>query len=151
METVGITRKDFVAGGATGLAALSLGCSIFTPSAQADGEASAADKPTQTEVIPGCCHSCHFGSCTLNYTVQDGVLTGVEGNPNGPFNKGKICPRGLSIPNYVYNPYRVKAPLKRTNPEKGLDVDPGWQEIGWDEAVDILDFLEPPDSLGPGF
>ena len=129
----GITRRGFVATGATGLAALSLGCDIFTPST-----ATAEEATGQTEVIPGCCHSCHFGSCTLNYTVQDGVLTGVEGCPNGPFNKGKICPRGLSIPNYVYNPYRVKAPLKRTNPEKGLDVDPGWQEISWDEAMDTL-------------
>ena len=29
----------------------------------------------------------------------------------------------------LYNPYRVKAPMKRTNPEKGLNVDPGWVEI----------------------
>lgn len=127
-----ITRRGFIAAGAGAAAALALplGFNVF--------ETAEADEGGATEVIPGCCHSCHFGSCTLNYTVKNGVLVGVEGNPNGPFNKGKICPRGLSIPNYVYNPYRVKAPLKRTNPEKGLDVDPGWQEISWDEAVETL-------------
>ena len=26
--------------------------------------------------------------------------------------------------------------MKRTNPEKGLEVDPGWVEITWDEALD---------------
>jgi anaerobic selenocysteine-containing dehydrogenase len=26
----------------------------------------------------------------------------------------------------------------RTNPEKGIGVDPGWQAISWDEAMDIL-------------
>ena len=36
----------------------------------------------------------------------------------------------------LYNPYRVKTPLMRTNPEKGLDVDK-WKEITWDEALDI--------------
>ncbi len=29
----------------------------------------------------------------------------------------------------VYNPYRVKSPMKRTNPRKGLEEDPGWVEI----------------------
>lgn len=127
-----ISRRGFVAAGAgaAALLALPLGFDVFETAEAAEG--------STEEVIPGCCHSCHFGSCTLNYTVKDGVLVGVEGNPDGPFNKGKICPRGLSIPNYVYNPYRVKAPLKRTNPEKGLDVDPGWQEISWDEAVSTL-------------
>jgi len=31
----------------------------------------------------------------------------------------------------LYNPYRVKVPLMRTNPEKGPDIDPGWVEITW--------------------
>jgi len=36
----------------------------------------------------------------------------------------------------LYNPYRIKAPMIRTNPEKGLDVDPKWKEVTWDEALD---------------
>lgn len=117
-----MTRRSFIAAsaGATTLASLASGLGVFTTTDTAYGESEATE-----QIIPGCCHSCHFGSCSLKYTVQDGVLTKVEGNPDGPFNKGKICPRGLSIPNYVYNPYRVKTPLVRTNPEKGLDVDPG--------------------------
>jgi anaerobic selenocysteine-containing dehydrogenase len=38
----------------------------------------------------------------------------------------------------LYNPYRVKTPLKRTNPKKGLHEDPGWVEISWDEALDMV-------------
>ena len=38
----------------------------------------------------------------------------------------------------VYNPYRVKAPMRRTNPKKGLEEDPGWVEISWDEALDTV-------------
>ena len=52
----------------------------------------------------------------------------------------------------LYNPYRVKAPLVRTNPEKGLDVDPRWKEVSWDEALTItaerLDAIRRKDPRG---
>ena len=35
----------------------------------------------------------------------------------------------------MYNPWRVKSPLKRTNTAKGLNVDPKFVEITWDEAL----------------
>jgi phenylacetyl-CoA:acceptor oxidoreductase len=38
----------------------------------------------------------------------------------------------------VYNPHRIKTPLKRTNPEKGVGIDPKWVEISWDEALDTI-------------
>jgi thiosulfate reductase/polysulfide reductase chain A len=38
----------------------------------------------------------------------------------------------------LYDPDRVKTPLKRTNPEKGKGVDPGWVAISWDEALNTI-------------
>ena len=38
----------------------------------------------------------------------------------------------------LYDPSRVNTPLKRTNPEKGIGVDPKWMEISWDEALDTI-------------
>jgi len=38
----------------------------------------------------------------------------------------------------LYNPCRVKGPLKRTKPEKGPDIDPGWVEITWEEALSTV-------------
>ncbi|MDO8596532.1 MAG: molybdopterin-dependent oxidoreductase, partial [Sulfuricaulis sp.] len=38
----------------------------------------------------------------------------------------------------LYNPNRVKVPLKRTNSRKGLDEDPAWVEISWKEAIDTI-------------
>jgi len=35
-----------------------------------------------------------------------------------------------------YDPNRLKKPLRRTNPEKGIGIDPGWKEIRWEEALD---------------
>jgi anaerobic selenocysteine-containing dehydrogenase len=38
----------------------------------------------------------------------------------------------------VYDPDRIKQPMKRTNPVKGRGVDPKWVAISWDEALDIV-------------
>jgi anaerobic selenocysteine-containing dehydrogenase len=146
-EGMDISRRSFVkttagalAGAATVGAAGAVGADFLPLLGASDGmfkEAHAAEASTKT-VTPGLCHSCHFARCSLNYTVEDGVLTEVEGNPDGPWNEGKCCVRGQAAPAFVYNPYRVKTPMIRTNPEKGLDVDPGWVEIGWDEAIGML-------------
>ena len=39
----------------------------------------------------------------------------------------------------LYDPNRITKPLKRTNPKKGFDEDPGWEEISWDEAIQLMD------------
>ena len=46
--------------------------------------------------------------------------------------------RGNSAIPQHYNPYRIKSPLRRTNPNKGWDEDPGWQEISWEEALSTV-------------
>src|SRR5450759_615477 len=67
--------------------------------------------------------------CTLRVKVCDGVAVNIEGDPTNPVSQGKLCSRGQASIYNLYNPYRVKAPMKRTNPKKGLDQDPGWVEI----------------------
>jgi anaerobic selenocysteine-containing dehydrogenase len=55
-----------------------------------------------------------------------------------PYYNVGICPKGVSSVFSTYNPYRVKKPLRRTNPNKGLGEDPKWVEISWDEAFDEI-------------
>lgn len=88
--------------------------------------------------LNGECNMCRLSDCINRVHVVNGVVVGIEGNPDSPTNKGKLCPRGLSAAITLYNPYRVKAPMKRTNPDKGLDVDPKWVEISWDEAYGLV-------------
>ncbi|HEU5321836.1 MAG TPA: molybdopterin-dependent oxidoreductase, partial [Methylomirabilota bacterium] len=38
----------------------------------------------------------------------------------------------------LYNPERIRTPLRRTNPRKGRDEDPRWTAISWDEALELL-------------
>ena len=62
----------------------------------------------------------------------------VRGNPLSKTNHGYVCPRGHLIPSQLYDPDRIKVPMKRTNPVKGRGVDPKWVPISWDEALDLV-------------
>lgn len=96
-----------------------------------------------TKVVRGYCHGCFKPHCATLVTVKDGVVTEVQGDPDSPTNAGALCGRGQAQIAALYNPYRVKTPLKRTNPKKDLDEDPGWTEITWEEAFrTITDHLE---------
>ncbi len=86
--------------------------------------ATAAQNRIEEDVwIPTCCGQCYC-MCGIKVRRQNGVVTEIEGNPDAPTGRGSICVKGLASPHLLYDPYRVNYPLKRTNPEKGLGVDP---------------------------
>ncbi|MBT4939342.1 MAG: molybdopterin-binding protein, partial [Rhodospirillaceae bacterium] len=87
--------------------------------------------------VPTSCSLC-YGSCSIRAHRVDGVIVKIEGNPDSAVGQGRLCGKGISGLMTHYNPGRVKVPLRRTNPEKGLDVDPGWKEITWEEALDEI-------------
>jgi thiosulfate reductase / polysulfide reductase chain A len=81
-----------------------------------------------------CCGVCASECGTLCY-VRDGSIQWIEGNPaDGLGGQGKACVKGSSAMRHLYDPDRLKSPLKRTNPSKGKDEDPGWVKISWEEA-----------------
>lgn len=86
--------------------------------------------------IPSTCGMCLHG-CGIKVLVTDGVALKIEGDPSNPDNLGKLCPKGNAGLSRLYDPTRILKPMKRTNPEKGLGVDPGWVEIEWEEAYEI--------------
>ena len=91
---------------------------------------------TKDKWVPTVCSSC-YGGCSIAHVVDD-VVVKVEGNPNSPIGNGKCCPKGVAGVMMLYDPNRVNKPLMRTNPEKGIGIDPKWKEISWDEALDII-------------
>jgi len=95
-----------------------------------------ASQPEDTWVASACgmCSS----QCAILVHRLNGVVSMIEGNPKSPLGMGRLCPGGPAGIQLLYDPYRVNHPLKRTNPEKGIGVDPQWQEIGWDEALNII-------------
>ena len=87
------------------------------------------------------CYQCVAGPDLLTVKVVDGVATEVEPNfaaadihPGG----GKVCVKAYGLVQKTYNPNRVLAPMKRTNPKKGRNEDPGFVEISWDEAMSTI-------------
>ena len=86
------------------------------------------------ERIHGFCALC-WSRCGCISTVDDGRLVVVEPDPEHPTGQA-LCAKGRAAPELVHHPDRLLYPLKRTRP-KG-DTDPGWQRIGWDEALDTI-------------
>ena len=72
--------------------------------------------------------------CGVVATVENGRFVRLEPDPDHP-NRG-ICVKGESAPELVYDPLRLKYPMRRTHPKS--DDDPGWEKIGWDEALDEI-------------
>ncbi len=89
--------------------------------------------------------------CAIKVRVVNGKAVRIVGNDRSTYSDGKTCPRshiGLQV---LYDPNRVKNPLRRTNGNKGKDEDPEWEEIKWDDALtaikDRLNSLSNPERL----
>ena len=87
------------------------------------------------------CYQCINGPDLLQVDVVDGTATEIE--PNFAVRglhpaDGKICVKPYGLIQKLYNPNRILTPLKRTNPKKGREEDPGWVEISWEEALDTV-------------
>jgi thiosulfate reductase/polysulfide reductase chain A len=149
-----------VAAGVSGAAALT-GCASLGSREHklpaAEPAARAAWGRAAGEWIPSCCNMCG-GQCGIMCHVVDGVLEKIEPNHWNPNNYsnistdffagyteefgcaegGAVCPKGNAGIMQLYDPDRLRQPLKRTNPRKGRDEDPGWQEISWAQAIDEI-------------
>lgn len=83
--------------------------------------------------VTSVCEMC-FWRCLLLCKVENGKLVKIEGNPNSPVNGTKICARGNSGSQLVYDPDRLKYPMKRV----GARGEGKWARISWDEAIDTI-------------
>jgi anaerobic selenocysteine-containing dehydrogenase len=89
---------------------------------------------------------CHEGCGVLLY-VEDGKLVRVEGDPEVPFNQGRLCPRCLVLPEVVYHPDRLRYPMRRV----GKRGEGKWQRITWEKAYGAITqkFNEIKEKQGP--
>jgi len=105
------------------------------------------------DIIYSVCQMCH-SRCGVRAKVIDGVLVKIDGNPYHPNNRdvdenndpdrlpysmdptgayteiGRMCLKGQSGIQTVYDPYRVQHPLKRMGPRNSGQ----WKTISWDQA-----------------
>jgi thiosulfate reductase / polysulfide reductase chain A len=133
-----ITRRDFLKWtGAAGVATL------LPPIFDREMKAFAALAPGEHYFLPtesrySMCGTCD-SNCGVILQLVDGVIREINGNPADVFGcQGKICVKGQSAIRNVYDPDVLKTPMIRTNPAKGMEQDPGFTPISWDEAYAII-------------
>lgn len=138
-----ISRREFLKfSSATGVGAISsnlLFDGIFR-------KLEAADRETKKgEWIYTCCNMCG-GQSGIKVYVYDGVVRKIEPNdynPNGVCNissdfwkeksrGARMCPKGNSAVKSLYDPDRLKTPMKRIG-ERGSGK---WEPITWEQAID---------------
>jgi len=122
-----LSRRRFLrigAGVGAGAAAL-----VARPPAFADlfGPARDGDR---IERIPTFCDLC-FWKCGAIATTKNGALWKIEGNPEDPLSRGRLCPRGTGGVGAYYDTDRLRAPLVRRQ-KRGEDE---WVAVTWDEAL----------------
>ena len=85
--------------------------------------------------IPSVCRVCS-NCCGIAVHRKDGVVVKIAGLAGSPHNDGKLCAKGQAAIMSLYDPARPQRPLIRTNPQKGIGVDPQWREASWEEALE---------------
>ncbi len=83
--------------------------------------------------VPSVCQLCP-AECGVLVRVVGGLAVKIEGNSQNPNNQGRTCPKGQVGLQLLYNPDRVRSPLKRVG-ERG---EGHWQEITWNEAIEAV-------------
>jgi thiosulfate reductase/polysulfide reductase chain A len=97
-------------------------------------------------VIPTLCEMCVW-RCGVLARVRDGRVVKLEGNPDHPHSRGKLCARGQSGLMTTYDRDRVLQPLIRVGP-RGGGV---FRKASWEEALDLTaqKMIEIRDRFGP--
>jgi formate dehydrogenase (coenzyme F420) alpha subunit len=72
------------------------------------------------------CTLCYH-SCGTIMTIRNGKAVKVEGLLSHPLNKGQLCEKGMAMLDNIYDPNRLKYPMK--------NVKGNWERITWDQAL----------------
>lgn len=89
--------------------------------------------PGYTGTRLAACNLCE-AICGLQLTITDGAVTGVRGNPEDPLSRGHICPKGVAIADVYTDPDRLTRPVRRVGEGEAAT----WEEMEWDEALDLV-------------
>ncbi len=83
------------------------------------------------EVVRSVCPYCAVGCGQLVY-VKDGEVTQIEGDPDSPISRGRLCPKGSASKQLIHSPMR-EYKVKYRRPY-GTE----WEELSLDRAMDMI-------------
>jgi formate dehydrogenase major subunit len=130
---VDISRRQFFRAGAAVAAATAFGFDLEAAAAAARELKIARTSETRS-VCPYCAVGCGVVIHTLGDRAQNvkPKVVHIEGDVESPISRGTLCPKGISLKQYVVNDRRLTEPRYRA---------PGaseWTQISWDEAISRL-------------
>jgi anaerobic selenocysteine-containing dehydrogenase len=140
------TRRDFLKIGAAGTAtAILAGCSQESER-WVDLEPYVRAPEEQLAGIPNwyasTCRMCPAG-CGIIVRIMNGRAVKIEGNPEHPVSRGKLCARGQAGLQMLYNPDRVTGAVHQD--KRG---DRKFKALAWNDAINTL--YEKLDAAGVG-
>jgi formate dehydrogenase major subunit len=94
-------------------------------------EATVSRTATADKVVKSVCPYCAVG-CAQNVYVKDEKIVQIEGDPNSPINRGRLCPKGSASKQLVTSPTRVTT-VKYRRP---FATD--WEDLDLDTAMEMI-------------
>jgi formate dehydrogenase major subunit len=82
-------------------------------------------------LVKSICPYCAVG-CGQRVFVKDGAVTQIEGDPDSPVSRGRLCPKGSASRQLVTSPSRQHA-VRYRRPH-GTD----WEDLDLDVAMDMI-------------
>jgi anaerobic selenocysteine-containing dehydrogenase len=130
-----ITRRDFLKIGAVGAASAVLaGCE--TPRRWVELEPYVRPPEQQLAGVAtwyaSTCRQCPAG-CGIVARIMNGRALKLEGNPEHPLNRGKLCARGQAGLQVLYNPDRLSGPVRQA--QRGSR---SYEPIAWEVGINNL-------------
>ncbi len=127
-----LSRRNFLKLGAAAASAFAVGQFIPPPVAQAARQADLLDS-NGSGYISTMCEMCVW-RCGVRAKVVEGRVVKLEGNPEHPHSKGRLCARGQSGLMNTYDPDRVLTPLIRV----GKRGEGKFRQASWNEALETV-------------
>ena len=86
---------------------------------------------TADRVVKSICPYCAVG-CAQNVYVKDEQIVQIEGDPDSPVSRGRLCPKGSASKQLVTSPTRETK--VRYRPPHGTE----WEDLPLEEAMDMI-------------
>ena len=94
-------------------------------------EAVTARTETADRVAKSVCPYCAVG-CAQNVYVKDERVVQIEGNPDSPVNRGRLCPKGAASKDLV------TSPLRQTKVKYRAPYATEWSELELGTAMEMI-------------
>ncbi|UWZ33766.1 dehydrogenase [Dactylosporangium roseum] len=89
-------------------------------------------RTTQADTVArSVCPYCAVG-CGQRVFVKDGRVTQIEGDPDSPISRGRLCPKGSASKSLV------TSPLRQTRVRYRRPYGTGWEDLDLETALDMI-------------